>query len=141
MIVYSAEYGAAPQPSELETLIAFTNPQYSYGQHIGVMDPVVYAYEALGAAMSGSQYFQQGLAVTPNDADFVSSAYMGVFHQSGTPAQIDAFLNQLQFLEAFYTEAHLPNANLVARGAVFGQMLGVEAEMTQVPIVGTSAHV
>ena len=42
---------------ELQALINFSNAQHAFGQQIGVMDPVAYTYEALGAALSGSQRF------------------------------------------------------------------------------------
>ena len=46
--VYSKEYGTAPDASELINLIAFTTSHYAYAQQIGVLDPTVAAYEALG---------------------------------------------------------------------------------------------
>ena len=146
LIVWKAEGGAAPpyiQPtySELQTLISFSNSQHAYGQQIGVMDPVAYTYEALGATLSGSPHFQQKVFTNlPSDADFVNQAYNSVFGHAGSAGQLQVFANQLHFVESLYTTAEIANADLVARGAVYGTMLGLEAEMTQVPIVGT-AHV
>ena len=40
-----------------------------------------------------------------------------------------------------YTAVGVAQPDLIARGAVYGQMLGFAAEITQVPIVGSSAHV
>ena len=45
--VYTAEYATAPNATELNILVQFTNPQYAYAQQIGVTDPAIYAYEAL----------------------------------------------------------------------------------------------
>ena len=58
-IVYTAAYGSAPDATELTVLTQFTQAQYAYGQQIGVMDPGVYAYQALGVALASSgQHFQ-----------------------------------------------------------------------------------
>ena len=40
-IAYAAEYGEAPNATELGVLVQFVDAQYAYGQHIGVMDPSV----------------------------------------------------------------------------------------------------
>ena len=147
-IVYAAEYGSPPDPTETFKLIGFTTPQYAYGQQIGVIDPVIYAYEALGATLaSGASHFQNtyGPNAIPTDNVFVTNAYTDVFGHPGTPAQLQHFVDQLSFLETIYTASgsfgSATNVDLIARGAVYGQMLGAEAEMTQVPIIGTSAHV
>jgi probable HAF family extracellular repeat protein len=147
-IVYAAEYGTLPDPTETFNLINFTNPQYAYGQQVGVVDPVIYAYEALGAALaSDASHFQNiyGPTAIASDSVFVTNAYTDVFGHPGTPAQVQHFADQLNFLEAVYTASgsfgSSTNVELIARGAVYGQMLGIEAEMTQVPIVGITAHV
>jgi probable HAF family extracellular repeat protein len=147
-IVYANEYGKTPDPTETFKLIAFTTPQYAYGQQIGVIDPAIYAYESLGATLaSGASHFQNtyGPTVISSDSAFVTNAYTDVFGQPGTPAQVQHFVDQLSFLESIYTASGSfgspTNVDLIARGAVYGQMLGAEAEMTQVPIVGISAHV
>jgi probable HAF family extracellular repeat protein len=147
-IVYAAEYGSPPDPTETLKLIGFTTQQYTYGQQIGVIDPVLYAYEALGAALaSDASHFQNtyGPTAIASDNVFVTNAYTDVFGHPGTSAQAQHFVDQLSFLESIYTASGSfgspTNVELIARGAVYGQMLGVEAEMTQVPIVGTSAHV
>jgi hypothetical protein len=54
-------------------------------------------------------------------------------------------VSQLSFFENLYTAAgvvgNANNIDLLARGAIYGQMLGVEAELNQVPIVGSApAH-
>jgi len=147
-IVYAAEYGSPPDPTETFKLIGFTTPQYAYGQQIGVIDPVIYAYEALGSALaSDASHFQNtyGPTAIASDGAFVTNAYTDVFGHPGTPAQLQHFVDQLSFLESIYTASGSfrspTNVDLIARGAVYGQMLGAEAEMTQVPIIGTSAHV
>jgi hypothetical protein len=126
--------------AQLQNLISFSNSQFAWGQQVGLPDPGLYVYEALGAALSSQPNFLW-LADIADDTAFVTSAYGTAFGHAGAPAQIQSFVNQLHFLEAFYSEAHLPHYELVAKGATFGLMLGVEAEMTQVPIVGTSHHI
>jgi hypothetical protein len=113
-----------PTPLQLQILTDFDNSQY--------------AYEALGAALSSAPNFLR-FANIQDDTAFVTAAAGYAFHQPESPAQIASFVGQLHFLEGFYSAAHLPNYELVAKGAVFGLMLGVETEL--VPIVGTSMHV
>ena len=75
-------------------------------------------------------------------------AYNSVFGHPGTPAQIQHFVDQVNFFDTLYTAAGLSNPNLhgtdypdlVARAAIYGQMFGIEAEITQTQIVGTSAQ-
>jgi probable HAF family extracellular repeat protein len=126
---------------QLQDLIAFSNAQYAYGQHIGLPDPGLYVYEALGAALSAQPNFLDFANINDDTAFVTAIAGKTFYPQQESPAQIQSFLGQLHFLEAFYSAAHIANYELVAKGATFGQMLGVEAELTVVPIVGTSMHV
>lgn len=159
--VYTAEYGFAPDAAELNVLIDFTTPQYAYGQQIGVLDPTIYAFEALGVALaSTATYFQDTYGPTvptyPNspagDAQFATDAYLDVFGHAATSAQVDHFIAQLDYFETLYTAAGVfgsaENIDLLARGAVYGQMLGFQAELDPfgpggisglVPLVGMSA--
>jgi probable HAF family extracellular repeat protein len=151
-IVYGKEYGVDPNPDEHNILVAFTTSQYAYGQQIGVMDPVVYAYEALGVALaSTATHFENTFGTSnpayPNsaagDAQFAADSYASVFGHPGTSAQVQHFVDQLNFFEALYTASgsfgSAANVDLLARGAIYGQMLGVQAELLQVPIIGVSA--
>ncbi len=130
-----------PSTAELQTLIGFTNHQYAYGQQIGVMDPVIYAYQSLGAGLASIS----PIDTTGTDQAWVTNEYGFVFGQHEptipavpTPAQVQHFVDQLTYFETIYEAAGISNPVLIARGAIFGQMEGFEAEMTQVPIVGTS---
>ncbi len=142
--VYSDEYDVAPDPVELGVLDGFTARQFAYGQHIGVMDPEVYAYQALGEALaSTASHFQNTFGPSnptyPNsvsgDAVFVSNAYANVFGHPGSPAQVQHFVEQMQFFDGLYTTAgtfgSATEIDLLARGAIYGQMLGAEAELQQ----------
>jgi phosphodiesterase/alkaline phosphatase D-like protein len=161
--VYTKEYGVAPDAAELNVLIEFTTPQYAYGKQIGVIDPAIYAYEALGVTLAGSATLFQNTwgpsnPMYPNsaagDAQFASDAYASVFGHPGNSAQVQHFVDQLDFFEGLYTAAGVfgsaANIDLLARGAIYGQMLGFEAEINpfgpggaagtaDVSIVGVSA--
>jgi hypothetical protein len=141
--IYVGEYGSAPSSSELANLVEFLTAQYNYGVQIGVLDPTVYAYQALGQALAASAtQFQTtwgpSNASFPNtaagDANFVADAYLDVFNQPGTAAQIQVFENQLKFFEGIYAASGAfgtsDNIDLLARGAVYGQMLGIQSEPT-----------
>jgi Glycosyl hydrolases family 16 len=150
--VYQSEYNVVPDAVELGVLHGFTVQQFAYGQQIGVMDPEVYAYQALGAALaSTASHFQSTFGPSnpsyPNsatgDAAFATDAYAHVFGHPGSPAQVQQFVNQLHFFEALYTAAgtfgSATDIDLLARGAIYGQMLGIDAELNQVPIIGSTA--
>ena len=70
-------------------------------------------------------------------------AYTSVFGHAGSAAQVQHFVDQLNYLEAIYTASgaygSADNVDLLARGAIYGQMLGIQAELIQVPIIGVSA--
>jgi autotransporter passenger strand-loop-strand repeat protein/uncharacterized repeat protein (TIGR03803 family) len=139
-IVYTAEFGAAPDATELNVLIQFTQAQFAYGQQIGV-DAGVYAFTALGVALASSgQQFQNTFGPSNSayptsaagDALFVTDAYASVFGHPGSAAQVQHFVDQLSYYEGVYTAAGTfgtaSNIDLLARGAVYGQMLGIEHE-------------
>jgi hypothetical protein len=150
--VYQSENDVVPDAVELGVLHGFAIQQFTYGQQIGVMDPEVYAYQALGAALaSTASQFQSTFGPSnpsyPNsatgDAAFATDAYAHVFGHPGSPAQVQQFVNQLHFFEALYTAAgtfgSATGIDLLARGAIYGQMLGIDAELNQVPIIGSTA--
>jgi probable HAF family extracellular repeat protein len=152
LLVYTKEYGALPSLNEQSVLVPFTTSQYAYGQQIGVMDPVVYAYQALGLGLaSTATLFQNSFGPSnpayPNsaagDAQFAADAYASVFGHPGTSAQVQHFVDQLSFFETLYSASGAfgtpANIDLLARGAIYGQMLGVQSELIQVPIIGVSA--
>ena len=133
-IVYTAEFGSAPSASELTILNQFTQAQFDFGQKIGVMDPSIYAFQALGVALaSTATNFQNtfGPAVD-GDVQFVVDAYASVFGHPGSGAQIQQFADQLDSFETLYTAAgtfgSASNIDLLARGAIYGQMLAIEHE-------------
>ena len=50
-IVYSSMV-IEPLPADPTNLFSFTTQQHSYGQQTGVGNPVLFAFEALGAALA-----------------------------------------------------------------------------------------
>jgi hypothetical protein len=124
-------------PAELQTLVSFSNAQYVWGAANGLPDPGLYVYETLGAALAALPNTQFSLVYAPlnNDVDFLNQIAQLV------PVNSAFMFNQLHFLEGFYSAAHVPDYELVAKGAVFGLALGIEAEIAHVSIIGTSPHV
>src|ERR1044071_2978569 len=141
-VVYTAEYGTAPSTTELNVLVQFSRAQYAFGQQIGVMDAGVYAFESLGVALAstGTQFqtafgpSNPAYPVSPvGDAQFATDAYASVFGHAGSQAQVQHFIDQLNHFEGLYSTAgvfgNANNVDLLARGAVYGQMLGIEQEI------------
>ena len=60
----------------------------------------------------------------------MTDAYTSVFGHAGSAAQVQHFVDQLNFFETLYTAAGTfgspSNIDLLARGAIYGQMLGIE---------------
>ena len=139
-IVYTAEFGIAPDAIELNVLNQFTQAQFDFGQKIGVMDPSIYAFQALGVALASGPHFQDTFGPTNvlypvstvGDVHFVDDSYASVFGHAGSAAQVQHFVDQLNSFEALYTAAgtfgSASNIDLLARGAIYGQMLGIEHE-------------
>ena len=143
-IVYTAKFGSAPSATELTILNQFTQAQFDFGQKIGVMDPSIYAFQALGVALASGPHFQDTFGPTNamypvstvGDVHFVDDAYASVFGNTGSAAQIQVFVDQLNSFEALYSAAgafgNASNIDLLARGAIYGQMLGIEHESAPV---------
>jgi hypothetical protein len=64
------------------------------------------------------------------------------FSHAASQAQTQVFVAQLHFFENLYTSAGVygdaSNVDLLARGAVYGQMLGVEHEINPAVVIGVS---
>src|SRR5262245_1907909 len=150
-VTYQKMYGLAPTVAELNTLASFAAEQYNYGFKIGVIDPSLYAFQSTGLvlaeqAATGSNAFASkwGPSAIQSDQSFVSQAYADVFSLVAGSAVIELFLKQLNFFESLYTGSgafgiDANRIDLLARGAVYGQMLGVQDELAGVPLVGIGA--
>ena len=133
-----AKPAGVQQPADyvLQNLAAFATQQYAYGQEIGIADPAVYAYTALGMSLAGYRNFIGSMPENLlSDTDFITMWYNGIFGHNGiTPDQLHVFSSELTFTENLY--AGVPNAQLIARGAVTGTMIGMEAEINPASLVG-----
>jgi hypothetical protein len=150
LTTYQKMYGVAPSNAELGVLVQFNSAQYAYGVQIQVQDPIVYVYSALGQALAdqsdtGSTAFKSmwGPQAISSDATFAVQSYANVFGVPGTPAQIQHFVDQLNFYKSIYTASGaFGDANqidLLARGAIYGQMIGVKAENPTAALAAASA--
>jgi hypothetical protein len=150
LTTYQKMYGVAPSNAELGVLVQFNSAQYAYGVQIQVQDPIVYVYSALGQALAdqadtGSTAFKSmwGPLAISSDATFAVQSYANVFGVPGTPAQIQHFVDQLNFYKSIYTASGaFGDANqidLLARGAIYGQMIGVKAENPTAALAAASA--
>lgn len=141
-IVYTAEYGAVPSPTEINVLNQFTTMQYAYGQQIGVLDPTLYAYQALGVALaSTAAQFQSNFGPfnptypvsAAGDLQFATDAYASLFGHAANAAVVQQFVDQLNYFENLYAAAGVfgsgSNIDLLARGAIYGQMIGIAYEI------------
>jgi hypothetical protein len=123
--------------SGLAVLSQFAQGQFTFGQQIGVFSPTVYMYEALGLALAQAPQFSPALHgfLSPADAAdelFVSFVYQFVFGVRPKAEIVQLFVSQLDFFESIYVASgafgpDITQIQILSRGAVFGQMLGVYA--------------
>jgi hypothetical protein len=94
-------------------------------------------WQALGLALcegAGSFANTYGPLALTNDAAFVAQAYQSAFGFAPGQAQIDHFVQQVNFFETLYATSQAYGTDpvridLLARGAVYGQILGSAAEL------------
>jgi hypothetical protein len=137
LAVYLAMNSTPPTDATIANLIDFETTQYDYGSSIGVSDPLIYMWQALGQALcEGATSFASsfGPLALQQDATFAMQAYEAAFGFSAGQAQVDHFVQQVNYFESIYTESgvygtDVARIDLLARGAVYGQMLGISAEM------------
>ena len=110
-------------------------------------------YEALGLALSEISPALKGILSPGNasDSDFVSVIYGAVFGIQPSASQVQVFLSQLNSFESIYLASgafgqDVTRIETLARGAVIGQMLGVNADIAAsnaatngIAMVGTPA--
>ena len=92
---------------------------------LGSASPQLGPYEALGRAFGSTSEFQARYA-SGTDAGFVSQAYHDIFGSPASSAAHAALSTQLSYFEALYKGSGYSEqqAEVQARGAVFGQILG-----------------
>jgi Ca2+-binding RTX toxin-like protein len=141
LATYFAMYGVAADTSTQnnhtssteDNLTNFADLQHTYGSSIGVADPMLYTWEALGQALCEAAPAFDYLADQPTTADFVAQAYAEAFGHGPGQAQIEHFVDQVEYFESIYADSgaygSAARIELLARGAVYGQMLGISAEL------------
>ena len=117
-----------PDDASLNNLTKFTEAQFAGYKAQGVSRPEIGPYEALGRALvhDGSFEGRYGALV---DTAFAARAYSEIFERPATAAQVAHFESQIAYFKGLYVNAGIasPEASLLAKGAVAGQMLGFAA--------------
>jgi hypothetical protein len=92
--------------------------------------------ETLGLALAEATQFPLvlGPILKPDQASFVELAYFFAFGTEPSAAIVDSFLSVLDFFVDLYTDSgafgtDVNRIDLLARGAVYGGMLGIAAEI------------
>jgi hypothetical protein len=129
LLVAGVVTGTIPTSEKLDALTAFAQQQYDYYANVlGSASPQLGPYEALGRGFASTSEFQ-GRYGDGTDANFVSKAYLDIFGSSASSAAQSALMSQISFFEALYKGSGFSEqqAEIQARGAVFGQILGYAA--------------
>jgi hypothetical protein len=119
--------GALPTAAQLTSRGDFAETQYTYyATVLKVANPGIGPYEALGRAFSSETAFTTKYGVAISTATFIQTAYQDAFHRAPTTAQETHFNGQLTYFRSLYISAAIApdKAEIQARGAVAGQMLG-----------------
>jgi Ca2+-binding RTX toxin-like protein len=120
--------GVLPTPDKLIALNAFANLQLEAYTAAGVMNPLIGPYEALGRGFAETSEFAAKYGAA-TEAAFVASTYVSVFGRDPSTVQKAHFQAQIEYFEMIYESVGIPSAqaDLLAKGAVLGQMIGYAA--------------
>lgn len=127
--------GTIPTSDKLDSLTAFAKEQFAYYKNVlGSAFAELGPYEALGRGLSTTTEFQAKYSGGTDQA-FVAKAYVDVFGTGPSAAQQTALLQQVSYFEALYKGAGLSEAqaDVQSRGAVYGQMVGLAADIVSQP--------
>jgi uncharacterized repeat protein (TIGR02059 family) len=127
-LVVSQFFGSTPSQEHLAALSAFNAEQLAAYTKQGVLEPRIGPYEALGLGVSETIAFG-GKYAALSDTDFVAKAYQDVFGRLPGADQAKHFAAQILYFETLYAGAGqtTAQADLHAKGAILGQMLGFAA--------------
>ena len=125
-IVVSGLLGPTPNQQHLGELADFDAKQLAFYTAAGVSRPQLGPFEALGLGFSETSAFKNKYDDL-DDSLFVTKAYFDTFGRAGTNDQIKHFNDQLGTFETLYAGngQSTAQADLHAKGAVFGQMVGI----------------
>jgi Ca2+-binding RTX toxin-like protein len=118
--------GANPTTGELDIRAAAAAAAHDYYANVlKVANPALGPYESLGVSFSALSAFQAKYGAS-SSASFVADIYDDVFHRAPTSGQQKAFEDQYAYFTSLYQKAGISagTADLQARGAVLGQMVG-----------------
>lgn len=122
--------GQVPSSDKLDALTTFAQQQYDYYANVlGSSFAQLGPYEALGKAFAASGTAFSAKYGSGTDAAFVAKAYADVFGHQANGAQQAALQAQVSYFENLYKGAGMgaAQADLQARGAVYGQIVGYAA--------------
>jgi len=129
LLVFALMTGVTQTEAALDANAAFAQLQFNSYAALGVLNPELGPYEAMGRSLSSLAAFQNQIAGdSPAEVihDFYILASGGV-----TPgdAQVNHFLAQYNYFVDIFTDANIPlaQAQQEALGAVVGQIIGVWA--------------
>lgn len=125
LVVAAFFNGVTPSLEKLASLSDFCRSQFDHYSAMGVGEPLLGPYEALGRAFAETDGFRTKYGSLTTD--FVAATYAEVFGRPPTDVQAMHFQAQVAYFVSIYSQAGLPadEASLLAKGAVMGQMLGV----------------
>lgn len=121
--------GAIPSQSDYVRLIDFGKSQFNSYASMGVGNPSLGPFEALGRAYATDPVLKVtfgSINAKGSVSEFVDSAYQKVFGTLPSAAAKASLASQVTYFEDLYRGAGIgsTDAFLQARGAVFGQIIG-----------------
>lgn len=129
LLVAGVVTGTIPTSEKLDILAGLAQQQYDYYANVlGSASPELGPYEALGRGFASTPEFQSRYG-DGTDAGFVSKAYLDIFGSAASSGAHSALMSQVSYFEALYRGSGFSEAqaDMQARGAVFGQILGFAA--------------
>lgn len=127
VVVSSFVNGKTPANAEkLTSLSDFAELQFAAYTNMGVADPDVGPYEALGRGFSTTTEFKAKYDALGEDA-FIKKVYTDVLGRAATTEQVAHFQAQVDYFQSIYGKAGVSTTDgtLFAKGAVMGQILSI----------------
>lgn len=120
--------GSDPTTAQMDVRSKAAQAAYDYYANVlKVADPSLGPYESLGVSFSSLDVFRAKYGSSAgSDGEFITKTYKSVFLRDATDAQQKHFASQISYFSELYLGAGLDavTANMQARGAVLGQMIG-----------------
>ena len=121
--------GAIPDQSDYARLVQFGKSQFGSYASMGVSNPSLGPFEALGRAYASDPLLKVtfgSINAKASVSEFIDAAYQKVFGMLPSAAAKASLASQVTYFEDLYRGAGIgsTDAFLQARGAVFGQIIG-----------------